>query len=104
VGSVGEDTGERLEVTQALSLTKNPHNQARIPRFFNCALNLERKLAATNWRRNLNVWYMFSGDERDRTANVLVANQALSSAALACAWRSPKSNLPFLYSRVRHRW
>ncbi len=78
VGSVGEGTGEHLVVTQALSLTKNPQNQARIPRFFNCALNLERKLAAAIWRRNLNVWNMFSGDDRDRTGNLLVANQAVS--------------------------
>ena len=77
MGSVGEDTGEHLVVTQALSLTKNPQNQARIPRFFNCVLNLERKLAAAIWRRNLNVWNMFSGDDRDRTGNLLVANQAL---------------------------
>ena len=83
---------------------KNRHNQARIPRFFNCALNLERKLAATIWRRHLNAWNMFSGDERDRTANLLVANQALSSAGLRCVWRGPKLHLPFLYSWLSHRW
>ncbi len=66
-------------VTQALSLTKNKQNQARIPRFFNCVLNLERKLAAAIWRRNLNVWNMFSGDERDRTANLLVANREVEA-------------------------
>jgi hypothetical protein len=65
-------------VTRALSLTKNPQNQARIPRFFSCALNVERKLAAASWRRNLNAWNMFSGDDRDRTGNLLVANQSLS--------------------------
>ena len=90
MGSVGEDTGERLVDTQALSLTKNPQNQARLPRFCNCALNLERKLAAAIWRRNLNVWNMFSGDVLDRTANLLVANQALSQ--LSCVSSKLASN------------
>jgi hypothetical protein len=38
----------------------------------------ERKLTETNNGRKLNVCLMLSGDERDRTANLLVANQALS--------------------------
>jgi hypothetical protein len=84
VGSAREDTGERLVVTQALSLTKNPQNQARIPRFFNCALNPERKLAEASWRRNLNAWNMFSGDDRDRTGNLLVANQSLCGDEKRC--------------------
>jgi hypothetical protein len=37
--------------TEALAQMKNPQNQARIPRFFDVALNVKRKLAAEICRR-----------------------------------------------------
>ncbi len=40
--------------------------------------NSERKLTEAAGRRKLNVCYVLSGDDRDRTGNLLVANQALS--------------------------
>jgi hypothetical protein len=70
--------GERLVISQALALMKNPQNQGTIPRVVNCMFTPERKLAEANNGRKLNVCVMSSGDERDRTANLLVANQALS--------------------------
>ena len=64
--------------TEALAQMKNPQNQARIPRFFDGALNVTRKLAAEICRRKGKFWKVLSGDDRDRTGNLLVANQALS--------------------------
>jgi hypothetical protein len=40
---------ERLAFTQALAQTKNRQNQAKIPRVFDVALNVKRKLAAETW-------------------------------------------------------
>jgi hypothetical protein len=70
-------SGERLVITQALSLMKNPQNHAKIPRSANCMLNPEQKLTGATGRRKLRFCFMLSGDDRDRTGNLLVANQAL---------------------------
>ena len=65
-------------VDRALSLMKSPQNYRGIPRFLSRRFNLRAEVAeAARWR-NLNSRFMLSGDERDRTANLLVANQALS--------------------------
>jgi hypothetical protein len=66
--------GERLVRTQALAQMKRPQNQARFPRSFNCMRNIETKFTAAITWRNFNVCLVLSGDERDRTANLLVAN------------------------------
>ena len=72
-------SGERLVANQALSLMKSPQNYRGIPRFFNRRFNLRAELAEAARCRNLNVRLVLSGDDRDRTGNLLVANQALSN-------------------------
>ena len=57
---------------------KNPQNQGRIPRFCDWLFDPEQTDAGPISRRKLDMGLMLSGDERDRTANLLVANQALS--------------------------
>jgi hypothetical protein len=54
---------------------KNPRNHAKTPRSANCMVRRERKLLDAIRRLKLNGSLMLSGDERDRTANLLVANQ-----------------------------
>jgi len=69
--------GERLVFTQALALMKNPQNQGRIARFFNRMFDRRRYFTRHVGQRQFQRGFMLSGDERDRTANLLVANQAL---------------------------
>jgi len=74
-------SGERLAATQALALMKNLQNQRTMPLFINCMFKPEPKpTGITGWLK-LNFRIILSGDERDRTANLLVANQALQSDA-----------------------
>src|ERR1700733_11320967 len=70
--------------TEALAQMKNSQNQVRIPRFFDGALNVTRKIAAEICRHNLKFWMVLSGDNRDRTGNLLVAKQELSLYASHC--------------------
>jgi hypothetical protein len=71
-------SGERLVVNQALSIMKSPQNYRGIPLFLNRRLNLSEGLAEAARCRNLNLGLVLSGDDQDRTGNLLVANQDLS--------------------------
>ena len=71
---------ERLVVNQALSLMKSPQNYRGIPRFLNRRSNLREELAEAARRRNLNFRLVLSGDDRDRTGNLLVAKRSIPSS------------------------
>ena len=57
---------------------KKPQNYGRIPPFFNRMFNRRRYFTLDFMQRNFLCGFMLSGDEGDRTLNLLVANQALS--------------------------
>jgi hypothetical protein len=69
---------ERLVVNQALSQMKSPQNYTGIRRFFYRRFKPREELTDVNRCRNFNARLIPSGDDRDRTGNLLVANQALS--------------------------
>ena len=57
---------------------KKPQNNRKNPRFFNRMFIRKRYFTRDFMQRKFLCGFMLSGDERDRTANLLVANQALS--------------------------
>ena len=69
---------KRLVVDQALSRMKSPQNHGEFAGSFIVGSTPREELAEAISCRNLNVHLVLSGDDRDRTGNLLVANQALS--------------------------
>jgi hypothetical protein len=87
--------GERLVVDQARSLMKSPQKYRGIHRFFNRRFNLIKELAEAARCRKLNACLVLSGDDRDRTGNLLVANQAVSE------WKWPRWRTSLVAVRSR---
>jgi hypothetical protein len=62
-----------------------PQNQGAFPRFVTRMFNPEPELRGVAGGRQLNFNFTLSGDDRDRTGNLLVANLAAQETAILSA-------------------
>ncbi len=83
-GSMTGRTGERLGTNQVLAQVNNPQNQGPIRQIFKLILIRLQRLTEAIRQRNSSRRLMLSGDEWDRIANLLVANQAVCGEEKLC--------------------